>query len=67
MKKTNRNQNMPDQSVRNNESMNTTSLNNSKNQVGKPERFRDSNLNQSNSNTKQRYDDITGIVENGIG
>jgi len=68
MKKTNRNQNMPDQdlSMRNNYSANTSSLNNSKNRSGKPERYTDSNLNQSN-NTKQRYDDETGTVENGIG
>lgn len=68
MKKTNRNQNMPDQDerLRNDYSANTSSLNSSKNRSGKPERFRDSNLNQSN-NTKQRYDDMTGTVENGIG
>jgi hypothetical protein len=66
MKKTNRNQNMPDQSLKNNESVNTGSLNNSKKQAGKPERYTDQNLDQSRS-TKQRYDDYTGTVENGIG
>lgn len=66
MKKTNRNQNMPDQTLRNNESANTGSLSNSKKQSGKPERFSDSNLNQSGT-TKQRYDDYTGTVKNGIG
>jgi hypothetical protein len=67
MKKTNRNQNMPDQTLRNNESVNTGSLNNSRNITGKPERYKDSNLNQSPGKTRQRYDDNTGTVENGIG
>ncbi len=66
MKKTNRNQNMPDQSFKNNESVNTGSLSNSKDKSAKPERFKYSNLNQSGT-TKQRYDDYTGTVENGIG
>lgn len=66
MKKTNRNQNMPDQSFKNNESVNTGSLSNSKDKSAKPERFKNSNLNQSGT-TKQRYDDYTGTVENGIG
>ncbi len=66
MKKTTRNQNMPDQSVRDNESVKPKSSTNSNDRLGKPEKFTDSNLNQSNT-TKQRYDDITGTVENGIG
>lgn len=66
MKKTDRNQNMTDQRLRNNESLNTGSLNNRKN--AQPERYRDTNLNQPvNKNNRQRYDDYTGTVENGIG
>lgn len=65
MKKTERNQNMPDRRVRNNESVNTGSLsapgNNAK------ERYSDANLGQPGKNKKQRYDDLTGTVENGIG
>jgi hypothetical protein len=67
MKKTRRNQNMPEQELRNNETVNTGSLNNSRNKNSKPERFRDSNLEQPRNNTRQRYDDYTGTVENGIG
>jgi hypothetical protein len=66
MKKTKKNQNMPDQTFTNNESANTASLNNAKDKTGKPDRYIDSNLNQSRG-TRQRYDDQTGTVENGIG
>lgn len=67
MKKTNRNQNMTDQRLRNNESVNTSSLPLDRSS-DKEERFKDANLNQPrNNNTKQRYDDKTGTVENGIG
>ena len=66
MKKTNRNQNMPNERLKNDESVNTSSLPLDRN-TGK-ERFRDANLNQPrNKDTKQRYDDQTGTVENGIG
>lgn len=65
MKKTNRNQNMTDQRLRNNEPVNTSSipLDRKKNQ----ERYSDVNLNQPAKNKRQRYDDTTGTVENGIG
>jgi hypothetical protein len=66
MKKTSRNQNMPDQQLRNNESANTASLNNENNLTGRPERYSDPNLNQPLRNTKQHYDDTTGTVENKI-
>ena len=67
MKKTRRNQNMPEQELRNNETVNTGSLNNPRNKNSRPERFRDSNLEQPRNSTRQRYDDYTGTVENGIG
>jgi hypothetical protein len=65
MKKTDRNQNMTDQRLRNDESVNTSSLplDRKKNQ----ERYSDVNLNQPAKNKRQRYDDTTGTVENGIG
>lgn len=65
MKKTNRNQNMTDQRLRNDEPVNTSSipLDRKKNQ----ERYSDVNLNQPAKNKRQRYDDTTGTVENGIG
>jgi hypothetical protein len=66
MKKTNRNQNMPDHSLENTQLKNTTSPVSSKDQTGKPERFINSNLDQGKA-TRQRYDDLTGTVENGIG
>lgn len=65
MKKTSRNQNMPDLSSKD-KATNRESFDNLKERSGKPERFIDSNLNQSGE-TKQKYDDITGTVENGIG
>ena len=66
MKKTDKNQNMPGQQLRNDETVNTSSLplDRKKNQ---PERYTDSNLNQPQNNSRQRYDDTTGTVENGIG
>ena len=65
MKKTNRNQNMTDQRLRNDEPVNTSSipLDRKKNQ----ERYSDVNLNQPVKNKRQRYDDTLGTVENGIG
>lgn len=67
MKKTNRNQNMTEQRSRNDESINTSSLPLDR-KTEKKEVYRDANLNQpGNKNTKQRYDDYTGTVENGIG
>lgn len=67
MKKTNRNQSMPDQRLRGDETVNTSSLPLDQ-KKGKPERYSDSNLNQpSNKGKQQRYDDLTGTVENGIG
>ena len=67
MKKTDRNQNMTNQRVRSDETLNTSSLPlDRKKQKG--ERFTDSNLNQQpTSQGRQRYDDKTGTVENGIG
>lgn len=67
MKKTDRNQNMPDQRLRNDESANTGSLMNRNKRSGKSEHYSDANLDQpATRNTKQRYDDMTGTVENGI-
>jgi hypothetical protein len=67
MKKTNRNQNMPDHRSKTNEPVNTSSLAIDRKISGK-EKYRDVNLNQSGEkNIKQRYDDHTGTVENGIG
>lgn len=67
MKKTNKNQNMPGQRYSGDETVNTGSLSLDR-QKGKPERYTDSNLNQSSGKQKgQRYDDLTGTVENGIG
>ncbi|HEX6914996.1 MAG TPA: hypothetical protein VF145_07130 [Chitinophagaceae bacterium] len=66
MKKTERNQNMTDQRVRNNESLNTSSLPLDRSR-GKKEVFRDSNLGQPEKKNRSRYDDETGTVENGIG
>lgn len=64
MKKTSRNQNMPDQRLRSDESLNTSSL--PLDRQKKPvERFSDANLTKKGRN--QRYDDLTGTVENGIG
>jgi len=67
MKKTNRNQNMTEQRSKNDESVNTSSLPLDRND-GHKERYRDANLNQPrDKDTRQRYDDHTGTVENGIG
>lgn len=67
MKKTNRNQNMTEQRSKNDESVNTSSLPLDR-KAGKKETYRDVNLNQApNNNSRQRYDDYTGTVENGIG
>jgi hypothetical protein len=67
MKKTERNQNMPDQRLRNDESMNTGSLMKKNKRSGENEHYSDANLDQpATRNTKQRYDDMTGTVENGI-
>ena len=56
---------MTDQRLRNEEPVNTSSipLDRKKNQ----ERYSDVNLNQPVKNKRQRYDDTTGTVENGIG
>jgi hypothetical protein len=66
MKKTDRNQNMTDQRLRNDETVNTSSLPLDRKKE-KGERYTDSNLNQPANSSKQRYDDKTGTVENGIG
>jgi hypothetical protein len=66
MKKTNRNQNMTDQRLRNDETVNTSSLPLDRKKT-KGDRYTDSNLNQPVNNSRQRYDDKTGTVENGIG
>jgi hypothetical protein len=67
MKKTNRNQNMTEQRSKNDESINTSSLPLDR-KSGDKETYRDVNLNQArNKNVRQRYDDQTGTVENGIG
>lgn len=65
MKKTNRNQNMPDQDLRNDYSANTGSLQQSQGNRSQPERFTDKNLNRAPGNST-RYDDATGTVENKI-
>jgi hypothetical protein len=66
MKKTDRNQNMTNQRLRGDETVNTSSLPLDR-KKNKPERFSDSNLNQPAGKTRQRYDDNTGTIENGIG
>lgn len=67
MKKTDRNQNMTNQRVRGDETVNTSSLPLDR-KKGKAERYSDSNLNQrTGKGSGQRYDDRTGTVENGIG
>jgi hypothetical protein len=66
MKKTVRNQNMPENELKNNESLDTGSVGKSQVKAGKKESFRDPNLGQP-QNKGQRYDDSRGIVENGIG
>jgi len=66
MKKTSRNQNMPDQDLKRDKSPNPQPFEDSRNLAGKPERFKDANLDQPGK-TKQKYDDYTGTVENGIG
>ncbi len=66
MKKTDRNQNMTNQRLRGDETVNTSSLPLDRKKE-QPERFRDSNLDQPVIKNKQRYDDNTGTVENGIG
>lgn len=66
MKKTSRNQNMTDQRLRKDEPVNTSSLPLDR-KKDEGERFSDQNLDQPRRNTKQRYDDYTGTVENGIG
>ena len=66
MKKTDRNQNMTNQRLRNDETVNTSSLPLDR-KLGKGERYSDSNLNPSRNKKGQRYDDNTGTVENGIG
>lgn len=66
MKKTERNQNMTNQRVRNDETVNTSSL--PMDRSGQQERYSDVNLNKTpKKGEKQRYDDNTGTVENGIG
>lgn len=57
---------MTEQRLRNDESVNTSSLPLDR-QKDKKERFSDANLNQPVNRQKQRYDDNTGTVENGIG
>ncbi|MCE3283742.1 MAG: hypothetical protein K0Q66_2479 [Chitinophagaceae bacterium] len=66
MKKTARNQNMTEQRLRNDETVNTSSL--PLDRKNKKERYSDANLNQpASTGNRQRYDDNTGTVENGIG
>lgn len=66
MKKTDRNQNMTNQRLRTDETLNTSSLPlDRKNKKG--ERYTNSNLNQPTGQSRQRYDDKTGTMENGIG
>lgn len=57
---------MTEQRLRNDESVNTSSLPLDR-QKNKKEKFSDANLNQPVNRQKQRYDDNTGTVENGIG
>jgi hypothetical protein len=66
MKKTVRNQNMPENELKNNESPDKGSVGKSQVKTGKKESFRDPNLGQP-QNKGQQYDDSRGIVENGIG
>ena len=57
---------MTDQRLRGDETVNTSSLPLDR-KKGKGERYSDPNLNQPVNKNRQRYDDHTGTVENGIG
>ena len=68
MKKTERNQNMTNQRLRKDDASRGKPGASSRQEGGYKERYKNSNLDKSNSRGGgQRYDDYTGTVENGIG